>query len=126
LSLSQKHQFRHQCRLYPYYADVLVAGVDSTGPHLYNVDLFGSLSKEEFISTGSGSPVAYGILETEFKSGMKIDAAIPIAIRAIGAAIRRNAGTGDGIDVSVIDSNGYRELTDKEKEEALPRALRGN
>jgi len=113
-------------RLYPYYADVLVAGVDSTGPHLYNVDLFGSLSEEEFISTGSGSPVAYGILETEFKSGMKIDAAIPIAIRAIGAAIKRNAGTGDGIDVSVIDSNGYRELTDKEKEEALPLALRGN
>jgi proteasome beta subunit len=31
--------------------------------------------------------------------------------KAIAAAIKRNAGTGDGIDAVIIDKNGYRELS---------------
>ena len=42
---------------------------------IYNIDLFGSLTEEKFISTGSGSPVAYGYLESEFKENMSVDEA---------------------------------------------------
>lgn len=102
-------------RAYPYIVEILVGGYDNEGPAMYNVDLFGSLNKEHFVSTGSGSPVAYGILESEFKEGMSVDEASKIAARAIAAAIRRNAGTGDGVDVAIIDKKGYRELTKAEK-----------
>jgi proteasome beta subunit len=39
-----------------------------------------------------------------------------LAIHSIEAAIRRNAGTGDGINVVIIDRNGYRELSKEAKE----------
>lgn len=106
-------------RLYPLIADVLVGGHDKEGPGLYNVDLFGSLTQESFICTGSGSPVAYGILEAEYSEGMKVKEAALIAIKAVNAAIRRNAGTGDGIDVIAIDSSGFREYEAAEKQKIL-------
>lgn len=100
---------------YPYIVEILVGGHDNEGPTVFNVDLFGSLNKEKFVSTGSGSPVAYGILESEFKEGMSVEEASKIAARAIAAAIKRNAGTGDGVDVAIIDKNGYRELSREDK-----------
>lgn len=106
-------------RLFPYIAEVLVCGYDSTGPRVFDVDLFGSLNEEKFVSTGSGSPVAYGILESEYEEGMPVSRATSLAARAIHAAIQRNSGTGDNIDVAVVDSKGFRELTKTEKEKAL-------
>jgi proteasome beta subunit len=38
-------------------------------------------------------------------------------MQAIAAAIRRNAGTGDNINVVIIDKDGYRALTKEEKAE---------
>jgi len=102
-------------RYAPYIVEILVGGYDNEGPAMYNVDLFGSLNKEKFVSTGSGSPVAYGILESEFREGMSVDEASKVAARAIAAAIRRNAGTGDGVDVAIIDKKGYREMSKEEK-----------
>jgi proteasome beta subunit len=103
-------------RYFPYYVQIIVAGYDKEGGQIYNIDLFGSITSEKFISTGSGSPVAYGYLEPEFKEGLSVNDAYKIAIQAIAAAIRRNAGTGDGINVVIIDKDGYRELSKEVKE----------
>jgi proteasome beta subunit len=85
------------------------------GGQIYNLDLFGSISTEKFISTGSGSPVAYGYLESEYREGMSVNDAYKVAMQAIAAAIRRNAGTGDNINVVIIDKDGYRELPNEQK-----------
>ena len=45
---------------------IILAGFDNVGGQIYNIDLFGSITTEKFISTGSGSPVAYGYLESAF------------------------------------------------------------
>ena len=107
-------------RYYPFFVQIILAGVDKTKEEgqIYNIDLFGSMTSEKFISTGSGSPVAYGYLETEFKENLTVNDAYKIAIQAIAAAIRRNAGTGDGINVVIIDKDGYRELS-KEMKKAV-------
>lgn len=98
-------------RYFPYYVQIIMAGYDSEEvAKIYNIDLFGSMTTEKFISTGSGSPVAYGYLESEFRNDLKVDDGYKLAIRAIAAAIRRNAGTGDGINVIIIDKDGFREL----------------
>jgi len=106
-------------RFYPYYVQIILAGYDkNVGGQIYNIDLFGSMTSEKFISTGSGSPVAYGYLESEFKDNLSVDESYRIAIQAIAAAIRRNAGTGDNINAVIIDKDGYRELS-KEKKESV-------
>src|SRR5688500_4928950 len=106
-------------RFYPYYVQIILAGYDNkAGGQIYNIDLFGSMTSEKFISTGSGSPVAYGYLESEFKDNLSVNESYKIAIQAIAAAIRRNAGTGDNINAVIIDKDGYRELS-KEKKESV-------
>lgn len=103
-------------RYFPYYVQIIMAGyTNEEGGKIYNIDLFGSLTTEKFISTGSGSPVAYGYLESEYKEGMSVNEAYKMAMQAIAAAIRRNAGTGDNINVAIIDKDGYRELSKEQK-----------
>ncbi|MEO9319198.1 MAG: archaeal proteasome endopeptidase complex subunit beta [Nitrososphaera sp.] len=103
-------------RYFPYYVQIIMAGyTEKEGPNIYNIDLFGSMTTEKFISTGSGSPVAYGYLESEYREGMGVNEGYKTAMQAIAAAIRRNAGTGDNINVVIIDKNGYRELSKEQK-----------
>jgi proteasome beta subunit len=104
-------------RYFPYYVQIILAGYDNKeGGQIYNIDLFGSLTSEKYISTGSGSPVAYGYLESEYKEGSSVNEAYKVAIQAVAAAIRRNAGTGDNINAVIIDKDGYRELSKEVKE----------
>src|ERR671922_1855772 len=59
-------------RYFPYYVQVILSGYDKSGGMICNIDLFGSMTSEKFISTGSGSPVAYGYLESEFKDNLSV------------------------------------------------------
>jgi len=106
-------------RLYPLLADVLVGGVDNTGGSMYEVDFFGGVHASKMVATGSGSPVAYGILEAEFKENTPAAKVYPIAAKAIISAMKRNVATGDHFDLAVIDRNGFKELTEQEKDKLL-------
>jgi proteasome beta subunit len=106
-------------RYYPYIAIVIVGGYDTTGGSIYNIDLFGSAISEKVTSTGSGSPVALGVLEEGFQEGMSVAKAVPLAASAIIAAMRRNVFTGDSFDIAVIDKAGFREVTQPEKDKLL-------
>jgi len=105
----------HQNRGYPFIADILVGGYDNAGPALFNIDMFGSVEEKTYVTTGSGSPVAYGVLEEEYRDDLTVEEAKVIALRAVKAAITRNIGTGDGINVSIIDKDGFRLLTKDQK-----------
>jgi proteasome beta subunit len=106
-------------RYVPLLAQVLVGGVDDTGPHMFSIDPFGSLTEEKFVSTGSGSPVAYGILEDKFMEGAHVKEMLPVVIKAVNAAMKRDSASGDNYNVAVIDSKGYRDLSEKEKRQLL-------
>jgi proteasome beta subunit len=98
---------------------VLVGGVDDTGPHIFNLDPFGSLTEEKSVSTGSGSPIVYGILEDKYKEGMSVKELLPVVVKAVNAAMKRDSASGDSYNVVVIDNKGYRELAEKEKKQLL-------
>lgn len=103
-------------RLFPYEVQLIIAGVDSQGPHIFNVDLYGTLTEEKIFSTGSGSPIAYGILESEYDENMSVEEAAKLVFKAVAAAIQRDIGSGDSIDVAYIKVDGkYTELTLEEK-----------
>lgn len=106
-------------RYYPFIAIVIVGGYDTTGGSIYNVDLFGSSIPEKVTSTGSGSPVALGVLEEGFEEGMSIAKGVPLAANAIIAAMRRNVYTGDNFDIAIIDKAGFREVSEQEKGKLL-------
>ena len=107
-----------QNRYYGFIADILVGGYDKQGPSLYNVDPFGSLDQKKYVTTGSGSPVAYGLLESEYRDGLTVEEGKIIALRAVKAAITRNIGTGDGINIATIDKQGFQ-LLSKEQKKAI-------
>jgi proteasome beta subunit len=106
-------------RYVPLLAQVLVGGLDDTGPHIFSIDPFGSLTEEKCVSTGSGSPVAYGILEDKYKEGVPVKEMLPVIVKAVDAAMKRDSASGDSFNVAVIDAKGYRDLTDKEKKQLL-------
>lgn len=88
-------------KYYPYFVQLIIGGVDSQ-PRLYDVDLMGGLLPEKYTSTGSGSVVAFGILDEYYKDGMNEAEAARVAARSIQSAMRRENNTGDGVDVLVI------------------------
>jgi proteasome beta subunit len=70
----------------------------------------GATKEEEIVATGSGSPMAYGVLEDRFRKDMSEDEAIDIAVRALKSAMKRDAGSGEGIHVVVITKDKYLEM----------------
>jgi proteasome beta subunit len=106
-------------RYIPLATQVLVGGVDETGPHVYNLDPYGSLTEEKSVSTGSGSPIAYGILEDKYREGMTIAELLPVIARAVNAAMKRDVASGNNYNIIVIDKHGYKELSDEEKSKLL-------
>ena len=106
-------------RYVPLLTQVLVGGIDDTGPHIYSLDPFGSLTEEKCVATGSGSPIAYGVLEDKFREDMSVKELLPIVAKAVNAAMKRDAASGDSFNIAIIDEKGYRELTDEEKKELL-------
>jgi len=108
-----------QNRYIPLATQVLVGGVDDSGPHVYNIDPYGSLTEEKMTSTGSGSPIALGVLEDKFKEGKTIDETLPIIARAVNAAMKRDVASGNSYNIIVINATGYKELTDEEKAKLL-------
>lgn len=99
----------------PLPLQAIIGGFDETGPHVYNLDPFGSLTEEKMVSTGSGSPIAYGVLEDRYKQDSSVKEMLPIVVRAVDSAMKRDVASGDSFDVAVITDDGFRELSDEEK-----------
>lgn len=95
----------------------LIGGVDESGAHIFAIDPLGSVIEETCVSTGSGSPVAYGVLEDGYRRDMTVKEGTLLVVRAVTAAMKRDIGSGDSFDVVVIGEEGYHELTEEEKKE---------
>jgi len=107
----------NQRKFYPYYVQLIIGGVDLTGPHIFALDPAGGAIEDIYTTTGSGSPYVFGVLEDHYKEGMSVEEGIDLAIRAMTAAMKRDSASGDGMDVVVITKEGYRELSREEIEE---------
>ena len=98
-------------RYYPYYVQLLMGGMDAKGPSLYSLDaLGGQIEERAAVATGSGSPIAYGVLEDRYHKNMPIDEGVDLAIRAIHNAMKRDSASGNGISVVKITNEGYEDI----------------
>ncbi|MBP1909028.1 archaeal proteasome endopeptidase complex subunit beta [Methanolobus bombayensis] len=90
-------------RYYPLMVQLLVGGYDKNGPSIYSLDaLGGSIEETKAVSTGSGSPFAYGVLEDRYREEMSTEEGIELAVRALHNAMKRDSASGENIDVIVI------------------------
>jgi len=96
-------------KYYPFIVQLLLGGIDNR-PRLYQIELFGDVTEEKYVATGSGSPIAIGILESGYSEDLSVDQAVNLAREAITASIKRDAYTGEGIDVVVITRQGIKSL----------------
>ena len=99
----------------PGISQFVFAGYDNSGFYLYDIYPDGSLTEEDdFVSSGSGSVIAYGVLETQYKKDMSVDEGVKLALKSINAALQRDSASGNGIDVVVIDQKGVHKILTKE------------
>ena len=93
----------------PYMVQLIIAGYDES-PAIFSLDAIGSVEEEKkFFSTGSGSPMALGVLEDGYRENISAEEASRLALRAIRAAIERDIGSGGkAIDVAIINKDGIK------------------
>ncbi|GKC57238.1 proteasome subunit beta type-5, partial [Tanacetum coccineum] len=72
----------------------MIAGWDEKGPGLYYVDSEGGRLKGTKLSVGSGSPYAYGVLDSGYRYDMTVDEAAELARRSIYHATFRDGASG--------------------------------
>jgi proteasome beta subunit len=95
-------------RLYPLLTQVIVGGVDGV-PSVYVLDPLGSIIPDEYATVGSGTEIAIGIIESEYKKDMDEESAVKLAVKSLKSAMQRDAASGDGIDLLIIKSNETRQ-----------------
>jgi proteasome beta subunit len=103
-------------RYYPYWVQLVIGGFDRDGGHVFSIDAAGGSLPDKFVSTGSGSPYVYGVLEDHWKDDMTVQEGADLGIRAVTAAMKRDAVSGEGIDVAIISRDGFKTFDDKEVE----------
>ena len=101
-------------RFYPYWVGLILGGVDKNSGHVYALDMVGGAIPDEYVTTGSGSPYVYGVLEDHYQKGISESEGIDLAIRSLHAAMKRDSASGDGMSVAAITSEGFSFLDEKE------------
>ena len=104
----------------PAIAHFILGGTDKFGLHIFDVFPDGSVTDvDDYVSSGSGSVIAYGVLESQYKKDLTADEGIRLAIRSINAALQRDSATGNGIDVVKVTSQGVEKVFEQAIEERI-------
>jgi len=106
-------------RFYPYFVGLILGGIDRDGGHVYSLDMVGGAIPDDYVTTGSGSPYVYGVLEDHYEKGLVVSDGADLALRALHAAMKRDSASGDGYSVALITKEGFAPLEDKEIQRRL-------
>jgi proteasome beta subunit len=101
-------------RMFPYYAWMILGGVDLKGGHVFSVDPAGGSIEDRYVSVGSGSTFAYGILEEGYSRDMSVADGVDLALRGLTVAMKRDSASGDGYIIHTITTKEYKEFTEDE------------
>jgi proteasome beta subunit len=102
----------YERRFFPFLTQIIVGGIVDK-PAIYTLDPLGSVLPDDYAAVGTGAESALGVLDQQFKPGMKEKEAVDLAIKSVRSATMRDSFSGDGIDVLVITKDGTKEFTEK-------------
>ncbi len=105
----------------PELVQLIVGGVDERGSEVYSVTLDGAVMKEDdYTFTGSGSPIALGVLEDSYKSDLSVEGGIKLVARAVKAARERDVYSGGlSVDIATITKDGIKWIPETEIKKLL-------
>ena len=96
-------------KMMPLYTNIIIAGIDKDGPKLYVLDALGSLMPEDYGTAGTGMLLSIGILEAEYRPDMTVAEGEQLVEKTIRNSIKRDAMSGNGIDILIITKDGAEE-----------------
>jgi len=108
----------NQNRMFPLMTQLIIGGYD-TEPRIFEMDMVGGMAEKNYSSTGSGSPVAYGVLEEMYKLNLTVEEGKRLAVKALKSALARDAATGNGVYMATITKSGFKEVPKDEIEKLL-------
>jgi len=109
----------HGNKMFPYLVQLLIGGYGENGntnSRVFSLDPIGGLTEEKMAATGSGSPMAYGVLEQEYSENKTVEENMQIALKALSSAMERDIATGNGMDLATITKDGFKQYGDEEIE----------
>ncbi len=101
----------------PSVVGTLLAGVNENGSsELYTIEPAGGVYKVDDYDANFGSGMAYilGLLERQFKKDLTVKDGVELAKECIKAAMERDPGSGNGIDVFTITKEGVRHVVSEQ------------
>lgn len=101
--------FLYSRKMAPLLTNLVIAGVDEDGPKLYTLDAIGSLIPEDYGAAGTGMLLSMGILEAEYNKDITVAEGEKLVEKAIRNSIKRDAMSGNGIDILTITKDGAKE-----------------
>ena len=120
LLASLVHGNIRKCSLIPGITQFVMAGTDKEGFHLYDVFVDGSIMEcEEYVSSGSGSIVVYGVLQAMYHKDLTVKEGVDLCVKCLQVAMQRDTASGNGVLVYTITKDGSRKVIDKDIETSL-------
>ena len=103
----------YSSKILPFYVEAIVGGIDyDEKPRIYVLDPVGAVTEEDFVATGTGATMALGVIESLYKPDMTVEQAEELVSKAMRAAMSRDSGSGDGMDIlTITESEGVKERT---------------
>ncbi|XP_042201805.1 proteasome subunit beta type-11-like, partial [Callorhinchus milii] len=101
-------------RHYRAHADLclasLLCGWDRGRAEVWYVCHDGTRLNGEVLSVGSGSPYAYGVLDSGYRQGMPTSEALALARTAVSHAAHRDAYSGGCVDMYTVGERGWERV----------------
>jgi proteasome beta subunit len=93
----------------------LLAGYDDYSTELYDISPDGTLEEvKDYEATGSGMLQAHPILDAEYRKNLSVEEGIKLAKKCINASMKRDPGSGEGIDIYTVKKGEIKQVFSQE------------
>ncbi|MEM2841821.1 MAG: proteasome subunit beta [Thermoproteota archaeon] len=96
-------------RLTPLLTQTVVGGFDFEKKSVYILDALGSIIEDKYAALGSGAEIALGVLESSYRDEDKFENLREVVVKAMKAALERDAASGNGVDFLRVEPAGVTE-----------------
>ncbi len=99
----------------PFGARLLIAGIDTNGPHLFETDPSGVVAAYKSQAIGGGAPTVTEFLEKRYDEKMELDDAILLALEAL-RAVTEGEFDAEKVEVAIVptETKRFKKLTTEE------------
>jgi proteasome alpha subunit len=120
-----KRSFTQHGGARPFGTALLVAGVDETGPRLFETDPSGALLEYRAGAVGAGRGKALEHFEENYKEGISEQDAVKLALAALAASTEVPAKVKGAVEVGVVTKDKPFRLMDTDQVEKIRKTVQG-